>query len=174
MNELKLFTLETPLGTLRGAVGSKGLVALTLRQDGGQYLEQVLAKRTHGAQRKEVEAQSTEPGRCLMAYFKTPKASLKTALDLEGLTPFTQAVLLALRDIPLGETLTYSQVARIVGSPKAPRAVGQALHHNPLPLFLPCHRVIGTNGSLTGFGSGLPVKKALLAWERGENPWQER
>ncbi|MCF8041574.1 MAG: methylated-DNA--[protein]-cysteine S-methyltransferase [Desulfarculaceae bacterium] len=172
MNQLKLFTLETPLGTLRGAVGPKGLVALTMRQDDGQYLEKLLKKRAPGAGRKQVAAKSTEPGRRLAAYFKDPQASLEVPLDLEGLTPFTQAVLLALLDIPPGQTLTYGQVAKIVGRPKAPRAVGQALHNNPLPLFLACHRVIGADGSLTGFGSGLPNKKALLAWENGENPWK--
>lgn len=171
MNQLKLFTLDTPLGVLRGAVGSKGLVALTMRQDDGQYMEKLLKKRAPEAECKPVAAKSTEPGRCLTAYFKDPKASLEAPLDLEGLTPFTQAVLLALKDIPPGQTLTYGQVAKIVGRPKAPRAVGQALHNNPLPLFLPCHRVIGSDGSLTGFGSGLPTKKALLAWESGEKPW---
>lgn len=171
MNQIQLFRLDTPLGTLRGALGPQGLLALTLRQDQGQYLAQLLAKRAPGAQGKAVAAQSTEPGRLLKAYFKTPQASLDTALDLAGLTPFTQAVLLALKDIPPGQTLTYGQVAQIVGRPRAPRAVGQALHHNPLPLFLPCHRVIGADGGLTGFGSGLPAKKALLAWERGEKPW---
>ncbi|MCB2193312.1 MAG: methylated-DNA--[protein]-cysteine S-methyltransferase [Deltaproteobacteria bacterium] len=172
MNELKIFTLDTPLGVLRGAVGPKGLVAFTLRQDDGQYLEKLLAKRAPGAQPKEVAAKSIEAGRLLKAYFKSPQTSLDTPLDLEGLTPFTQAVLLALKDIPPGQTLTYGQVAEIVGRPKAPRAVGQALHNNPLPLFLPCHRVIGADGSLTGFGSGLPAKKALLAWESGVNPWK--
>lgn len=171
MSKLKLFTLETPLGLLGGAVGPKGLVALTLRQDEGQYLERVLARRAPGAGREEVEAKSTEPGRQLMAYFQNPHAPLDAALDLGGLTAFSLAVLTALRDIPPGQTLTYGQMAKIVGRPKAPRAVGQALHHNPLPLFLPCHRVIGANGGLTGFGSGLPVKKALLDWERGEAPW---
>lgn len=172
MNQLKLFTLESPLGTLRGAVGPGGVVALTMRQDDGQYLEKLLNKRAPGAQRKQVAAKSTEAGRRLIAYFKNPRASLDTPLDMQGLTPFTQAVLLALKDIPPGQTLTYGQVAKIVGRPKAARAVGQALHNNPLPLFLACHRVIGSDGSLTGFGSGLPNKKALLAWESGEKPWK--
>ncbi len=172
MSKLKLFTLESPVGLLRGALGPQGMVALTMRQDGGEYLGKILARRKPGAEWEEVAAESTKPGRQLAAYFKNPRARLDAALDLEGLTPFTQAALLTLREIPPGQTLTYGQVARIVGRPKAPRAVGQALHNNPLPLFLACHRVIGSDGSLTGFGSGLPVKEALLAWERGENPWE--
>lgn len=171
MSKLKLFTLNSPLGLLRGALGPKGMVALTLRQDDGQHLEKILARRMPGAQREEVPAESTKPGRQLAAYFQNPRARLDAPLDLAGLTPFTQAVLRALQDIPPGQTLTYGQVAKIVGRPRAPRAVGQTMHNNPLPLFLACHRVVGRGGSLTGFGGGLPMKKALLAWERGENPW---
>jgi len=172
MSELELFSLKTPLGTVRGAMGPRGLVALTLRQDQGEYLEKLLTKRAPGAKRKRVAAKACEAARQLTAYFKSPQAPLDLPLDLEGLTPFTQAVLLSLKDIPPGQALTYGQVAEIVGRPRAPRAVGQALHNNPLPLFLACHRVIGADGGLTGFGSGLPAKKALLAWEAGENPWK--
>ena len=131
MSKLKLFTLESPVGLLRGALGPQGMVALTMRQDGGEYLRKILARRKPGAEWEEVAAESTKPGRQLAAYFKNPRARLDAALDLEGLTPFTQAALLTLREIPPGQTLTYGQVARIVGRPKAPRAVGQALHHNP-------------------------------------------
>lgn len=172
MTKLELFSLKTPLGTVRGAVGPRGLLALTMRQDEGAYLERLLRKRAPRAGRKRVAAKSCEAAQQLAAYFKDPRAPLDAPLDLEGLTPFTQAVLLSLKDIPPGQTLTYGQVAKIAGRPKAPRAVGQALHNNPLPLFLPCHRVIGADGSLTGFGSGLPLKEALLAWEGGEDPWK--
>jgi methylated-DNA-[protein]-cysteine S-methyltransferase len=73
-----------------------------------------------------------------------------------------------LRKIPYGETVSYGQLARRIGSPEAARAVGLANGSNPIPIIIPCHRVIGSNGDLTGVGGGLPVKKKLLALESGQ------
>jgi methylated-DNA-[protein]-cysteine S-methyltransferase len=87
-------------------------------------------------------------------------------LDVEG-TPFQQAVWQATRAIPRGQTRTYGQIAREVGSPGAARAVGAAEGANPVPIIVPCHRVVGANGALCGFGGGLPLKAQLLALERG-------
>ncbi len=81
-------------------------------------------------------------------------------------TEFQRAVWRALEEIPYGETVTYGELARRVGRPKAVRAVGQANHHNPLSIFIPCHRVVGANGSLTGYGGGLELKQTLLDLER--------
>jgi O-6-methylguanine DNA methyltransferase len=86
-------------------------------------------------------------------------------LDLRG-TPFQLQVWEALGAIPFGETWSYGDVARYIGRPKAVRAVGQANHHNPVPIVVPCHRVIGAKGDLVGYGSGLPLKEKLLAMER--------
>ena len=80
-------------------------------------------------------------------------------------TPFQLRVWRALADIPYGTVLTYGELARRVGSPKGCRAVGQANHRNPLPIFLPCHRVVGANGALTGYGGGLELKQWLLRLE---------
>ncbi len=100
----------------------------------------------------------------LLQYF----AGERTAFDL-GLapvgTPFQVKVWTTLAEIPCGETWSYGRLAARVGSPRAVRAVGAANGRNPLPIVLPCHRVIGSNGSLTGFGGGLPVKKFLLELE---------
>ncbi len=79
-------------------------------------------------------------------------------------TVFQQRVWRALRAIPFGETVSYGAIARAVGCPSA-RAVGQAVHRNPIALMIPCHRVIGADGSLTGFAGGLDIKKRLLEWE---------
>ncbi|MCF8032002.1 MAG: methylated-DNA--[protein]-cysteine S-methyltransferase [Desulfarculaceae bacterium] len=171
MKQLKVFTLETPIGTLRGAVGGRGLKVLTLRQDEAAYFNRLLAKRAPGAVFQEVPAEATKAGRQLAAYFAGSRAKLDAAVDLEGLTEFTQDVLNTTLDIPRGQTLSYGEVARIIGRPRASRAVGQALHNNPVPLFVPCHRVVGSDGSLTGFGSGLPTKEILLKLESGENPF---
>lgn len=78
---------------------------------------------------------------------------------------FQLAVWEALRTIPYGETRSYGDIARQIGNPKASRAVGMANHHNPVSIVIPCHRVIGADGSLTGYGGGLPVKQQLLEME---------
>ena len=83
-------------------------------------------------------------------------------------TPFQRRVWDALLEIPYGETTSYGEIARRIGQPQASRAVGLANGSNPLPIIIPCHRVIGSNGSLTGYGGGLPIKQQLLALERGE------
>ena len=83
-------------------------------------------------------------------------------------TPFQRQVWSELCRIPFGETISYLEVARRIGNPKAVRAVGLANGANPIAIIVPCHRVIGADGSLTGYGGGLPIKKALLALERGE------
>ena len=84
-------------------------------------------------------------------------------------TPFQSRVLAALQNIPYGETRSYSDIARTIGKPKAVRAVGAANAKNPLPVVIPCHRVIGKDGSLTGFGGGLPTKRYLLNLEQSSS-----
>ncbi|UCH52059.1 MAG: methylated-DNA--[protein]-cysteine S-methyltransferase [Chloroflexota bacterium] len=87
-------------------------------------------------------------------------------LDLAGTTCFQQSVWQAACNIPYGETRSYGWVARQLGLPKAARAVGQALARNPLPILIPCHRVIGSNGNLVGFGGGMKMKDFLLHLEQ--------
>jgi len=86
-------------------------------------------------------------------------------LDLSGLSPFHRRVLQAARRIPYGRTATYSDLARRVGRPLAARAVGQAMARNPVPLVIPCHRVVASGGGLGGYGGGLDLKRRLLALE---------
>ena len=102
--------------------------------------------------------------RQLQAYFEGKLQDFDLPLVLEG-TEFQLLVWRNLRKIPYGETLSYGQLARRIGSPDAARAVGLANGSNPIPIIIPCHRVIGSNGDLTGFGGGLPLKKKLLALE---------
>jgi methylated-DNA-[protein]-cysteine S-methyltransferase len=83
-----------------------------------------------------------------------------------AVTPFQSKVLHEVKKIPYGETRSYGELARRIGNPRAARAVGGAMHANPLPLVIPCHRVIGADGSLVGFGGGLEVKASLLEMER--------
>lgn len=103
----------------------------------------------------------------LLAYFAGERRDFDLPLDPAG-TDFQRAVWEALRAIPYGGTRTYGEIAAAVGRPKAVRAVGQANHVNPLPIFIPCHRVVGKGGALTGYAGGLYLKRALLALESGK------
>jgi methylated-DNA-[protein]-cysteine S-methyltransferase len=103
--------------------------------------------------------------RQLRAYFVGELETFDLTLAPEG-TPFQLSVWDRLREIPFGETISYGELARRVGNPNASRAVGLANGSNPIPIVIPCHRVIGSNGKLTGYGGGLPIKEKLLALER--------
>ena len=105
-----------------------------------------------------------EPREQLLEYFAGTRKAFELPLSLAG-TDFQQRTWRMLSQIPYGDTWSYAELATRVGSPKAVRAVGAANGRNPLPIVLPCHRVIGSNGSLTGFGGGLPAKKWLLELE---------
>jgi methylated-DNA-[protein]-cysteine S-methyltransferase len=100
----------------------------------------------------------------LQAYFRGELKEFDVPLAMEG-TEFQLRVWNKLREIPYGETISYAQLAGRIGNPKAVRAVGLANGSNPIPIIVPCHRVIGSDGSLTGFGGGLPTKKLLLELE---------
>ena len=97
-------------------------------------------------------------------YFSGKRKSFDLPLQFDG-TEFQVSVLKALQNIPYGETVSYGEIARRIGKPKAVRAVGAANGRNPLPIVVPCHRVIGSSGDLTGFGGGLDTKEALLRLE---------
>jgi methylated-DNA-[protein]-cysteine S-methyltransferase len=99
-------------------------------------------------------------------YFASDRRSFELQLDLEG-TDFQLAAWQALADIPFGETRSYAQQAEAIGRPTAVRAVGAANGRNPISIVLPCHRVVGANGSLTGFAGGIDVKRRLLDHELG-------
>ena len=103
--------------------------------------------------------------RQLEEYFHGERREFDLPLAPRG-TEFQQKVWRRLRDIEYGTTTTYGALAQELGNPQASRAVGLANGSNPIPIVIPCHRVIGANGALTGFGGGLPVKGALLALER--------
>lgn len=105
-----------------------------------------------------------EAARQLREYFSGKRTEFELPLAPEG-TEFQRTVWRKLQEIPYGRTISYGELARWIGNPKASRAVGAANGQNPIPIVIPCHRVIGANGKLTGFGGGLPIKEALLALE---------
>ena len=101
----------------------------------------------------------------LSEYFSGRRQDFDLTLSPKG-TAFQQSIWQELRKIPFGRTASYGEIARRVGNPKASRAVGMANSKNPIPIVVPCHRVIGKDGSLTGFGGGLEIKKQLLKLEK--------
>jgi len=109
----------------------------------------------------------TKARRELDAYFAGRLKKFTVGLAFNG-TPFQNAVWQQLTRIPYGETISYLDLAHRIDNPKAVRAVGMANGANPIAIIVPCHRVIGSNGSLTGFGGGLPTKRALLELEKGQ------
>ena len=152
--------LDTPIGRLLVAGDDHGLRFLLF---------------TRGRDRAEPKPEwepdrgsLEEPAKQLTSYFAGKLRQFDLALAPQG-TPFQQQVWRALCDIPYGETTSYGELARRIGNPKAVRAVGLANGSNPISIVIPCHRVIGSNGSLVGYGGGLPIKQALLALERGQS-----
>lgn len=101
----------------------------------------------------------------LEGYLAGRLTTFTLPLAPEG-TPFMRAVWRKLQEVPYGHTASYKDIATAVGNPRAVRAVGQANHRNPIPIFIPCHRIIGSNGKLVGYGGGLPLKEKLLALEK--------
>ena len=155
--------LDTPVGRLLLARDDAGLRLIHFNgpAEAGPYVrDQRLPAadwQQHDAAFEDVVSQLTE-------YFEGKRRRFDLPLAPEG-TPFQQRVWNALMDIPYGETISYGELARRVGNPNASRAVGAANGQNPIPIVIPCHRVIGANGKLTGFGGGLPIKERLLALE---------
>lgn len=118
-----------------------------------------------GAPVELVERARLASARQVEAYFAGRRARFDVKLDLEGLPSFARSVLQALYRVPFGELVSYGELATRAGSPKASRAVGGAMAKNPIPIIVPCHRVIAANGSLGGFSGGLDVKRRLLEHE---------
>ena len=143
---------ETPLGRILLAQEEKGLI-----------LAQFDASPPERWQQEEAPllVQAKEQ---LSEYFAGTRQEFALPLFPKG-TPFQQKVWTALQTIPWGQTRSYGEIARQIGSPKAARAVGMANHHNPIAILIPCHRVVGQNGALTGYAGGLWRKKALLQLE---------
>lgn len=121
-----------------------------------------------GRQAESVEQETPlllETKRELEEYFAGTRRTFDIPLSMRG-TSFQKQVWKQLLTVPYGETITYGEIAARIGNPRAGRAVGMANHHNPIPIIVPCHRVIGADGRLTGYGGGLPIKEKLLELEK--------
>ena len=151
-------TVDSPIGPLGLVATDEGLRVVSWRGDetSVKLPDDMAEDASHPVLRQTAQQ--------LDEYFDGTRTSFDLPLDLRG-TPFQEAAWRALGDIPYGSTRSYGEQAALIGRPKAVRAVGQANGRNPVPIVLPCHRVIGANGSLTGFGGGLDLKTQLLTHE---------
>lgn len=157
---------ETPLGCIGVAATARGVVRVTLPNKGaGRGCRS--SRASAGAARAEAHAARAESQ--IRQYCAGRRRRFTVTIDLSGVPPFHRKVLAAARRIPYGRTVTYGELARRAGSPRAARAAGQAMAHNPVPLIVPCHRVVASGG-LGGFGGGLALKRLLLALEAQPQP----
>lgn len=136
---------------------------VTVMEEGGKIIYIKFRPDTGEAVKKETPV-IKEAFRQLSDYFDGELKEFDLPLKLAG-TPFQLKIWEALQTIPFGETRSYGEIAKQTGNAKASRAVGMANHNNPIAIVVPCHRVIGANGSLTGYGGGLPIKQQLLELE---------
>ena len=151
-------TIDSPIGPLGLVATDQGLRAVSWR--GEETSVELPPDMLDGSDHPVLARAAAQ----LHEYFRGDRTSFDLPLDLRG-TEFQQAAWRALGDIPYGSTRSYGEQAALIGRPKAVRAVGQANGRNPVPIVLPCHRVIGANGSLVGFGGGLDTKTLLLEHE---------
>lgn len=161
--------VDSPLGLLLLTSDGRALTGLYMEEyRHGQRVGESWVRRDDATPFEQATKQ-------LAAYFKGTLTEFELPLALDG-TPFQVRVWNELLHIPYGVTISYGELARRLGNPNASRAVGLANGHNPISIVVPCHRVIGSDGTLTGYGGGLPRKAALLAFEasvaiRGPHPF---
>ncbi|MBI4200390.1 MAG: methylated-DNA--[protein]-cysteine S-methyltransferase [Chloroflexi bacterium] len=164
MSELVWGALSTSWGWVGAMATPKGLRRLGLPVPSVQEALEAMGPEVRDA---TLAPAVLEPLRqWLERYLAGEPAVYEEPLDLEGAPPFFHQAWLACRAIPRGQTRTYAWLAAQAGNPAAVRAAGQAMAHNPVSIIIPCHRVIGSDGGLCGYGGGLPMKQRLLDLER--------
>lgn len=162
MSELRKRELDTPIGTLTLVASPAGLTNILFATQTPEDVDL-----TGDIATDESDPTLTAAALQLDEYFAGDRTDFDLPLDLAG-TEFQQQAWLALADVPYGSTTSYGAQAESIGRRGAARAVGSANGQNPVPIVLPCHRVVGADGSLTGFGGGLDVKQRLLDLEHSQ------
>ena len=157
MSSVKFTQIDSPLGPLLLVADASGFRQINFMHNGRNAPVSL--------DWREDASAFAEPIRQLRAYFVGELQDFDLKLTPRG-TPFQQKVWAELCKIPYGATISYGNLAKRIGNPNASRAVGLANGSNPIPIIIPCHRVIGSNGKLTGYGGGLPIKEKLLALEK--------
>jgi methylated-DNA-[protein]-cysteine S-methyltransferase len=152
---------DSPVGTLLVAVSERGLCGISY--DPEHELDRLA--REFGARVLRVPNAAERARRQLDEYFESRRREFDLELDLSPTAPFAREVLGELARVPFGETTTYGTLAARAGHPHAARAVGTVMNRNPVPIVLPCHRVVGASGALVGYAGGLDRKRLLLSLE---------
>ena len=157
--------LESPIGMLWLASGVHGLIKIAFDKEKDHKLEWLLRKFPN-AKRVSGERENLGFHKELNEYFQGRRKNFTVKVDLI-VSDFSKTVLNQVARIPFGATASYKYVAEAINKPNAARAVGRALATNPVPIIIPCHRVVGSDGKLVGFGGGLDIKKWLISYEKG-------
>jgi len=155
--------VDSPIGPLLVAASPSGLARIYFDAEPQLHLERLA--HVYGPRVLRSSTSVDRARRQLDEYFAGARDAFELDVDLRGAPPFALQVLHELALVPYGRTTTYGTLAAKVGAPRAARAVGTVMHRNPIPIVLPCHRVVGANGSLTGYAGGLHVKERLLRLE---------
>jgi methylated-DNA-[protein]-cysteine S-methyltransferase len=159
---------DTPVGPLLVAVSDRGLCRISYDAEPERQVEELA--RTFGARVLRSGRPVDPVKRELDEYFEGRRRDFDLSVDLRGRSEFSRVVLEELARVPFGEVTTYGALANRSGRPKAARAVGMIMNRNPIPIVLPCHRVVGSTGSLVGYGGGLDRKQQLLELEGARQP----
>jgi O-6-methylguanine DNA methyltransferase len=161
-------SVTTPWGKLWLAASGVGIVAVSFRSQPAGRLAEALGKRVAVVLVRDPEGLAESYGKALSAFLDGRTGKLKLPVDYRGMHEFQAKVYEAIREIPPGDTWTYAEVAEKVATRRHARAVGQALAANPVPIVIPCHRVVESRGGLGGYTAGTVWKRRLLALERGQ------
>jgi len=156
--------MDSPIGPIFLVSSEKGLVRVALRSESETDRITHIKAEFPDACFIEDAGKNREAARQLQEYFNGSRTNFSLPLDMEG-TDFQKKVWNAMLKVPFGRTRSYGQIARDIGNPKACRAVGGSCGKNNIAIVIPCHRIIGSDGSMTGFGGGIPLKKRLLDLE---------
>jgi methylated-DNA-[protein]-cysteine S-methyltransferase len=160
---------DSPVGPLWVAIGPKGVASIHFGREPSEAELRRLV-RVFGPGIVPDKKRTSQASRELDQYFEGRRRTFDITFDLRGITPFQERVLRTTSRIGYGDLMTYAAVARRVGNERASRATGAAVGSNPIPIVVPCHRVVASDGTLGGYGGGLDVKRHLLAIERGDAP----
>jgi len=154
---------DTPVGNLFIATSDRGLCRISFDAEPEREVERLA--RTFGVRVLRASRPVDTVRRQLDEYFDEKRTDFELAVDLSPAADFTRQVLTRLAKVPHGQLTTYGALAKAAGRPRAARAVGTVMNRNPIPIVLPCHRVVGANGDLVGYGGGLDRKRLLLSLE---------
>ncbi|HYM64278.1 MAG TPA: methylated-DNA--[protein]-cysteine S-methyltransferase [Gaiellaceae bacterium] len=163
--------VDSPIGPLWIGATSRGLCRISFDADRDPDAELERLAGRFGVKVLRVPSRLDAARRQLDDYFEGRRQTFELEIDLAGVPTFQQEVLRELALVPYAETATYGGLAQRIGRPRAARAVGGALNRNPVPIVLPCHRIVGATGSLVGYAGGLDRKRALLDLEGAGVSW---